>query len=112
MKSPNDDEKSPDSFDNAELLTYAEAKKSTNPRPYIAAVNTSSGFHGDTLEFTLGDNSNTSGPTLRRRRSTSYDYHNGPLEPGTRYKIFQRIFTDKVRNHLALPKPKKVVGFF
>ncbi|CAB4044008.1 sidekick-2-like [Paramuricea clavata] len=42
--------------------------------------------------FTLGDGRNTNNPTSRRRRSTSSDYYNGPLEPGTIYSIFQRIF--------------------
>ncbi len=29
------------SYENNELVTYAEARKSTNPKPYIAAVVTS-----------------------------------------------------------------------
>lgn len=89
-----DDDESPDSFENAELMTYAEAKNSKNPIPYIAAVITPSSF---TKLFTLGDGKNTSYPTTRRRRSTSSDYHNGPLEPNQSYRIFQRIFTVAVR---------------
>ena len=90
----NDEGESPNSFKTTELMTYTEAKKSANPRPYIAAVITPSGF---TELFTLGDGKNTSYPTSRRRRSTSSYYHNGPLEPDQSYRIFQRIFTGKVR---------------
>ena len=86
---------SSDSYENSELVTYAEARKSTNPKPYIAAVVASSGVDGNM--FILGDGRNTSNPTSRRRRSTSSDYYNGPLEPGTSYSIFQRIvLNDKV----------------
>ena len=84
---------SSDSYQNSELVTYAEARKSTNPEPYIAAVVTSKNEN----MFVLGDGRNTSDPTSRRRRSTSSDYYNGPLEPGTSYSIFQRIvLNDKV----------------
>jgi hypothetical protein len=83
------------SYENSELVTYAEARKSTNSKPYIAAVVTSSGVDGKM--FVLGDGRNTSDPTSRRRRSTSSDYYNGPLEPGSSYSIFQRIvLSDKV----------------
>ncbi len=84
---------SSDSYETNELVTYAEARKSTNPKPYIAAVVTSSSV--DENMFILGDSKNTSDPTSRRRRSTSSDYYNGPLEPGTSYSIFQRIFINK-----------------
>ena len=84
---------SSDSYENNELVTYAEARKSTNPKPYIAAVVTTSGV--DENMFILGDGRNTSNPTSRRRRSTSSDYYNGPLQPGTSYTIFQRIFINK-----------------
>ncbi|XP_028402633.1 uncharacterized protein LOC114525468 [Dendronephthya gigantea] len=81
--------KSSGSYDNNELVTYAEARKSSDPKPYIAAVFTS----GDVNEnvFILGDGKNTSDLTSRRRRSTASDYYNGPLESGTRYSIFQRM---------------------
>ena len=86
---------SSDSYENSELVTYTEARKSTNPKPYIAVVVASSGVDGNM--FVLGDGRNTSDPTSRRRRSTSSDYYNGPLEPGTSYSIFQRIvLNDKV----------------
>ena len=75
------------SYENNELVTYDEARKSSNPQPYIAAVVTSK----NTNMFILGDGRNTSNPTLRRRRSASSDYYNGPLEPDTSYSIFQRI---------------------
>ena len=75
------------SYENNELVTYDEARKSSNPQPYIAAVVTSKNKN----MFTLGDGRNTSNPTLRRRRSASSDYYNGPLEPDTSYSIFQRI---------------------
>ena len=78
----------PASYENNELATYAEAKQSTVPKPYVAAVLTPK----DENIFVLGDRTNTSNPTSRRRRSTSSDYYNGPLEPGTSYSIFQRIF--------------------
>ncbi|CAB4019823.1 Down syndrome cell adhesion molecule homolog isoform X2 [Paramuricea clavata] len=79
---------SPASYRNNELVTYTEAEKSTDPKPYIAAIVTSK----DENMFILGDGGNTSNPTSRRHRSTSSDYYNGPLEPGTSYSIFQRIF--------------------
>ncbi|CAB3978864.1 Receptor-type tyrosine- phosphatase delta [Paramuricea clavata] len=83
------------SYENSEFVTYAEARKSTNSKPYIAAVVTSSGVDGKM--FVLGDGRNTSDPTSRRRRSTSSNYYNGPLEPGSSYSIFQRIvLSDKV----------------
>ena len=69
---------SSDSYQNSELVTYAEARKSTNPKPYIPAVVASSGVDGNM--FILGGSRNTSDPTSRRRRSTSSDYYNGPLE--------------------------------
>ncbi|XP_028416861.1 uncharacterized protein LOC114541076 [Dendronephthya gigantea] len=77
------------SYDNNELVTYGEARKSSDPKPYIAAIFTSGGVNEDV--FILGDGKNTSDSTSRRRRSTASDYYNGPLEPGTRYSIFQRI---------------------
>ncbi|CAB3990869.1 receptor-type tyrosine- phosphatase S-like isoform X2 [Paramuricea clavata] len=80
---------SSDSYENSELVKYAEARKSTNPKSYIAAVVASSGVHRNM--FILGDGRNTSDPTSRRRRSISSDYYNGPLEPGTSYSVFQRI---------------------
>ena len=83
----------PDSYDNNQLVTY-EAKKSSNLKPYIAAVVTSKNEN----MFILGDGRNTSDPTSRRRRSTSSDYYNGPLEPGTSYRIFQRIFVNEVQD--------------
>ena len=81
----------PDSYDNDDLVTYDVARKLSNPKPYIAAVVTSKNKN----IFILGDGRNTSDPTSRRRRSTSRDYYNGPLEPGTSYKIFQRILINK-----------------
>ncbi|CAB4019238.1 Hypothetical predicted protein [Paramuricea clavata] len=82
---------SSDSYENSELVTYAEARKLTNSKPYIAAVVTSSGVDGNM--FILGDGRNTSNPTSRRRRSTSSDYYNGPLEPGTSYSIFKGLYS-------------------
>ncbi len=86
---------SSDTYENNELMTYAEARKSSNPKPYIAAVITSSGVDGNM--FILGDGRNTSDPKARKRGSTTSDYFNGPLEPGTSYSIFKRIIiNDKV----------------
>ena len=59
--------------------------------PYIAAVVTSKNKN----TFILGDGRNTSKPKSRRRRSTSSDYYNGPLESETSYSIFQRIFVNE-----------------
>ena len=87
------DGQSPESYGNNDLVTYAEARTSTDSKPYIAAIVTSK----DENIFILGDGRNTSYRTSRRRRSTINDYYNGPLEPGTSYSIFQRIFiNDKV----------------
>ena len=66
-------------------MKYDEARKSTNPKPYIAAIITSK----DENMFILGDGKNKSDPTTRRLRATTTDYYNGPLEPGA--SIFQRI---------------------
>ena len=82
----------PDSYENNGLVKYEEARKSSNPKPYIAAVVTSRNEN----MFILGDGRNTSDPKSRRRKSTSSDYYNGPLEPGTSYRIFQRFFINKV----------------
>lgn len=84
----------PQSYENKAFVTYYEARTSVALLPYIAAVMTSGDVDGSM--FILGDDRNTSDPTLRRRRSTSSDYYNGPLEPGTSYSIFQRIFITKV----------------
>ena len=81
---------SPDSYENNELVTYDKAKKSTKQNPYIAAIITSK----DEDMFILGDGKNTSNPTLRLR-ATATDYYNGPLEPGSSYSIFQRIFINE-----------------
>ena len=91
LKDEDDKPLSPDSYKKNDLVTYDEARKSTTPQPYIAAVVTS---NNETM-FMLGDGRNTSNPTSRRRRSTSGDYYNGPLEPGTSYSIFQRIFINE-----------------
>ncbi|CAB4038919.1 Receptor-type tyrosine- phosphatase delta, partial [Paramuricea clavata] len=90
---------SSDSYQNSELVTYSEARKSTNPKPYIAAVVTSSTDINNM--FILGDGKNTSDPTSRRRRSTTSDYYNGPLEPGTSYSVFQRIFTNEKNEYFS-----------
>ena len=82
---------SPDSYENNDLVTYEEARKSSIPKPYIAAALKSKNEN----IFILGDGRNTSNPTSRRRRSTSSDYYNGPLESGTSYSIFQRIFINE-----------------
>ena len=85
---------SSDSYENSELVTYAEAENSTKPKPYIAAVVTSSGVDGNM--FVLGGGRNTDDPTSRKRRSTTSDYFNDPLEPGTSYSVFQRIIINEM----------------
>ena len=95
------------SYENNELVTYAEATRSTNPKPYIAAIVTPSGVDGNM--FILGDGRNTTDPTARRRRSTSSDYYNGPLEPGTSYSIFQRIILNDKVSYLLSIKVKTIL---
>ncbi|CAB4006567.1 Receptor-type tyrosine- phosphatase delta, partial [Paramuricea clavata] len=84
---------SSDSYENNELVTYAEAENSTKPKPYIAAAAKFGEIDGKI--FILGDGRNTNDSTLRKRRSTTNDYFNGPLEPGTSYGIFQRIIINE-----------------
>ena len=88
--------KSPGSYKSDELVTYADAKRSTVPRPYIAAVFSSGNLQRDV--FVLGDGKNTTYSYGRKRRAaTSAEYFNGPLEGDTSYSIFQRVFVgDKV----------------
>jgi hypothetical protein len=88
---------SPASYKNNDLVTYAEEKTSSDPKPYIAAIVTSK----DEIVI-LGDGRNTSNPTSRRRRSTSNGYYNGPLEPDTSYSIFQRIFINNEVRYLLV----------
>ena len=89
MKNNTEDSRLPSNFKSTNLGTYFEAISSTQPFPYIAAVVSQRDFKHD---FTLGDGENTT------RRSTGESYYNGPLKPGTNYKIFQRIFiNDQVR---------------
>ncbi len=76
-------------YADSELVTYAEAEKSSNPKPYIAAAVISSGVDGNM--FVLGDARNTTEPATRKRKSTTSNYFNGPLEPGASYTIFQRV---------------------
>ncbi|XP_028416934.1 uncharacterized protein LOC114541147 [Dendronephthya gigantea] len=78
---------SSDRYEDDELVMFAEAENSTNPQPYIAAVFSSSNI----LEnmFVLGDGRSTSDSTSDT--SGFKEYFNAPLEPGTRYIIFQRI---------------------
>ena len=93
------DDKEPsssDTYENNELMTYVEARRSTNPKPYLAAVITTSGVDGNM--FILGDGRTTSYPTTRKRKSNTSRYFNGLLEPGTSYSIFQRI----IINHQVL----------
>ncbi|XP_028402297.1 uncharacterized protein LOC114525264 [Dendronephthya gigantea] len=80
------------SYDNNELVTYAEARRSPGHKPYIAAVFSSSSVVEN--KFILGDGRKRSDATLGSS-TTSSNYYNGPLEPGTSYRIFQRIILDK-----------------
>ncbi|XP_028405442.1 uncharacterized protein LOC114528043 [Dendronephthya gigantea] len=76
-------------YEDNELVTYAEAIKSRHPIPYIAAVILFSGVNDN--NFILGDGSNTSDATTERGFAKT-GYYNGPLEPGSSYSIFLRIF--------------------
>ena len=91
LKDEDDKPSSPDSYKKNDLVTYEVARKYTTPQPYIAAVVTSK----NETTFILGDGTKTSNPISRRCRSTSSDYYNGPLEPGTKYRIFYRIFINE-----------------
>ena len=82
------DHLSADNYKIDELVTYIEARKSTNQKPYIAAVITASGVDGNV--FVLGE-------SRQKHRSSAIGYFNGALEPGTSYSIFLRIIiNDKV----------------
>ncbi|XP_046858344.1 receptor-type tyrosine-protein phosphatase delta-like [Xenia sp. Carnegie-2017] len=83
MKNGIEESQLPSNFKNTDLVTYSKAISSTQPMPYIAAVVSRRDFKPD---FTLGDGENTT------RRSNGENYYNGPLKPGTSYKIFQRVF--------------------
>ena len=84
---------SPDSFQGSDLVNYADAKTSPEPKPYIAAVFATT----NDLEFQLGDGKSFSIPSARGRRSTTNNYYNGPLEPDTSYSVFQRVYINQVR---------------
>ena len=79
-------------------MTYIEANSSSPPKPYIAAVLKNSTEN----EFKLGDESSSSLTTRRRRRSSAGAYYNGPLDPGTSYSVFQRVYKDRVRKKYLL----------
>ncbi|XP_046858340.1 uncharacterized protein LOC124451778 isoform X2 [Xenia sp. Carnegie-2017] len=80
----------PSELKNDDLVSYSEAISSAQPKPYIAAVIFP--IRKNTSLFTLGDVANT--VVTRRRRSDGRKHQNGPLKPGTSYKIFQRVFVD------------------
>ncbi|XP_028417077.1 uncharacterized protein LOC114541340 [Dendronephthya gigantea] len=92
FKDEDQERRSTDSYDNNELVTYAEARRSPDHKPYIAAVFSSSSVVEN--KFILGDGRNRSDATLGSS-TTSSNYYNGPLEPGTSYRIFQRIILNK-----------------
>ena len=85
----------PDSYNEGDLVTYDEAKSSSQPKPYTASVLTMSTVES---EFKLGNGSSSRLPTRRRRRSSSDTYRNGPLDPGTSYSVFLRVYIEKVRS--------------
>ena len=80
---------SPDNYNDIDLMTYAGRRNKKTPQPYVAAVFTPSAVVGDI--FILGDGRITDDPASR----TKNDCFNGPLEPGTNYRIFQRIIINK-----------------
>ena len=79
----------PDTYDDIDLVTYSAMQNKTKPKPYVAAVVTSSRV--DDNAFILGDGRITDDPASR----TTNDYFNGALEPGSSYKIFQRIIVNE-----------------
>ncbi|XP_046858188.1 uncharacterized protein LOC124451619 isoform X2 [Xenia sp. Carnegie-2017] len=83
MKNVEEESRLPSNFNNTDLVTYSKAISSTQPMPYIAAVVSRRDFKPN---FILGDGETTT------RRSNRENYYNGPLKPGTNYKIFQRVF--------------------
>ncbi|CAB4016340.1 Receptor-type tyrosine- phosphatase delta [Paramuricea clavata] len=84
--------KSPGSYRNNELVTYSEVEKSTEPRPYVASVFSASDLESDI--FVLGDGKNTTYSKGRNLRSLTSEFYNAPLEGGSTYSIFQRVFVD------------------
>ena len=84
--------KAPESYKIEDLVTYAQAKNSYEPKPYIASVLNARDLENN--EFVLGDGTNTSLFEKQKRRSLVNEFYNGPLEPTTSYSIFQRIFVE------------------
>ncbi|XP_046856875.1 uncharacterized protein LOC124450287 [Xenia sp. Carnegie-2017] len=83
MKNVTEESRLPSNFKNTDLVTYSKAISSAQPMPYMAAVVSRRDFKPN---FTLGDGETTT------RRSNGENYYNGPLKPGTNYKIFQCVF--------------------
>ena len=76
-----------------DLLTYEEAMTSKDSKPYIAAVIINDTQRNE-KQFTLGDGRYTNEPIKVSNKSRSF--YNGPLEPGTSYRVFQRVIVDNV----------------
>ena len=87
-KQPN----SPDSYSNDELLSYANARRLSEPRPYIACVISRGSHESDVL--VLGNGKHSTHSSGRKRRTSTSDFFNGPLEGDTSYSISLRVFVD------------------
>ena len=87
-KQPN----SPGSYRNDELLSYSNARRLSEPRPYISCVISHRSLESDV--FVLGNGKNTTYSSGRKRRAATSDFFNGPLEGDTSYSISLRVFVD------------------
>ncbi|XP_046856964.1 uncharacterized protein LOC124450352 isoform X2 [Xenia sp. Carnegie-2017] len=82
---------SSEQYKTKDLLTYEEAMTSKDSKPYIAAVIINDTQRNE-KQFTLGDGRYTNEPIKVSNKSRSF--YNGPLEPGTSYRVFQRVIVD------------------
>ncbi|XP_022800122.1 protein sidekick-1-like [Stylophora pistillata] len=85
---------SPDSFTPKDLMTYEEAHKSSAPAAYVTFQFRAHDFDAF-REFVVGDGANSNSETRKRRSINEDDFHNKPLQPNTKYKVFLRAFIDK-----------------
>lgn len=88
-------DENPDDYPPEKMFTYVGAKQQKPDLvPYIAAQFPASDFTKYRL-FKVGDGNNFS-IGARKRRDTTDQYFNGPLDPSTFYTMFQRAAINKV----------------